>query len=116
MIRELSLSEALAKETNKHHRNGPLILKKSRETQNETIEPIDIKIKQKRPSSKTRSEYGTIPSRGGLDSISEEPGILHVGGKAEKRRRSNYKFTEKRITMSQLFSPKSSLANPPHKG
>ena len=96
-IKEIQLSEVLAKKTEKHHRNGPPQIRKS-ESLNDQVSPIVINLKKNRPSSKVKSEYVTV----GLDSIDEEH------GKAEKRRRSVLRSTEKQITINELlFSPKS---------
>jgi hypothetical protein len=92
----MQLSEVLAKKTEKHHRNGPQIIKS--ESMNDQFSPVVINLKKSRPSSKVKSEFGTL----GLDSIDED------NGKAEKRRRSVLRSTEKQVTMNELlFSPKS---------
>ena len=95
-IKEIQLSELLANKTEKHHRNGPQIVKSA--SLNEQVSPIVINLKKSRPNSKVKSEYGTI----GLDSIGEE------NGRTEKRRRSAIRSTDKQITINELlFSPKS---------
>jgi hypothetical protein len=82
-IKEMQLSELLAKKTEKHHRNGPLITKA--ESLNDQVSPIVINLKKSRPPSKVKSEFGTL----GLDSIDED------NSKAEKRRRSVLRSTDK---------------------